>query len=199
MDPKQQQLEQEKTERQLEESAARLRMLDARAKQRKADGAIAEVTGLQALHDRIRGQFHAWKEADEASAQELRDQVKRGADALSRGTDAAADRFDRLNDANDRWLEAEVDQVDGAVQIFNAWLAEEWVEDKKAGLNAREDLRAGWDDVSQKSQALKDAAPKKKDEARRALEDSLGRMKRKLQDTAAKFKRPAGKATEQRT
>ncbi len=53
MDEKQRQLEQEKAERQLDETAARLKMLDARAKQREAEGAIAEVTGLRALHDRV--------------------------------------------------------------------------------------------------------------------------------------------------
>jgi hypothetical protein len=199
MQPKEQQLEQEKAERQLDETKSRLRMLDARAKQREASGAIAEITGLQALHDRIRDQLKAWKDADQASFDELRDQVRRGTEALSRGTDAAVARFDRLDDANDRWLDAETDQVGAAVQIFYAWLGEEWVEDKKVAESTRSDLRAAWDDVNQKKQALKEAAPQKKDQARQALEDSLERIKRKLQDVATRVKGRAGKPSEQRT
>jgi hypothetical protein len=201
MDAKQRDLEHQKTERQLDESAARLKMLDARAKRRNAEGAIAEISGLQALNDRVRQQFREWKDADEASFEELKGAVQQGADTLSRGTDAAVDRFDRLNDASDRWLEAETDQVGAAFHIFYAWLGEQWVDDKQAAGKARDDLRAAWDDAGKKRQALKDAAPEKKDEARQELEGSLARVKGKLQDVAKKFKPKGGKekAAEKRT
>jgi hypothetical protein len=199
MDDKERKLEHEKAERQLDESTARLRLLDGRAKQRNAEGAIAEISGLQAMGERIRQQLRAWKDADEASFNQLRDDVKRGSEALSRGTDAAADRFDRLNDATDRWLDAETDQIGAAFQMFYAWLGEQSVEDKQAAETVRKELRAAWDDAGKKRQALKDAAPEKKDEARRELEGSLGRIKGKLQDAATRFRQRAGKRTEKRT
>jgi hypothetical protein len=200
MDEKERKLEQQKTERQLDASVARLKLIEARAKQRKAEGAIAEISGLQALGDRVRQQFREWKDADEASFDALRNQVQRGAEALSRGTDAAADRFDRVNDATDRWLAAETDQVGAAFQMFHAWLGEEWVQDKQAAEQARQDLRAAWDDAAQKRQALNDTAADQKDDARRELQDSLALVKAKLQELAARFKqKKGGKATERRT
>jgi hypothetical protein len=199
MDAKEQQLEQEKTERKLDEAQARLRMLEARARERQADGSIAEVTGLKALHDRVRKQFGEWKDADQASFDELRDQVKQAADALSRGADAAGDRLDRFGDASDRWLDAEADQAGAAFQMFDAWLGEEWVEDKEAAAGARKDLRTAWNDVVDKRRALKGAASEKKDQARRDLEKSIAQLKEELQKTTARLKRPAGKPAEQRT
>jgi hypothetical protein len=197
MDAKQKELEHQKAERQLDESAARLKLLDARAKQRNAEGAIAEISGLKALSASVRQQFRAWKEADEASFAELRDGVKQGAEALSRGADAAAERFDRLDDATDRWLDAEADQVGAAFKIFYSWLGEESVEDKEAAQKMRADLSAARDDVAQKQRALKSATLDKKDEARQQLEASLTRVKAKLQDVGAQVHRQVGKEAEQ--
>jgi hypothetical protein len=194
MDAKQRQLEHEKSERQLDESTARLRMLDARAKQRKAEGALAEISGLQALGDRIRAQIVVWKNADEASFNELREGVQRGIDALSRGTDAAADRFARLNDATDRWLGAETDQLGAAFEISYAWLGEQKVADQQAAEDARQGLKEAWEVAGQNLQALKAAAPEKKDEARRNLEASLAKFKGKLQEVTARFKGKEAKA-----
>jgi hypothetical protein len=201
MDAKQRELEHQKAERQLDQSTARLRLLEARAKQRNAEGAIAEISGLQALGDRVRQQLRTWKEADEASFDELRTTVQRGADALSRGADAAGERFDRLDEATDRWFDAEGDQVGAAFQIFDAWLGEQDVEDEEAAEQMRSDLRSAWDEAGKKREALKKAAPEKKDEARRELEASLNRVKDKLKDVGARFKRKskAGKPAEQRT
>jgi hypothetical protein len=200
MDQKQKELEQQKTERQIDASAARLKMIEARAKRRKAEGAIAEISGLQALGDRVRQQFREWKDADEASFEALRNEVQRGTDALSRGTDAASDRFDRLDDATDRWFDAETDQVGAAFQMFYAWLGEAWVDDKQAAAQAQKDLRAAWDDVSDKRRALSEAVSDKKDEARGELQNSLARVKAKLQEVAARLRqKKGGKATERRT
>jgi hypothetical protein len=193
MDAKQRQLEQEKAERQLDETQARLRTLDATAREHQADAAIAEVTGLQALQDRVRKQFQAWKEADQASVEELREEVKRGNDALTRGAQAASDRLDRFTDANDRWLDAEVDQLGGIFQMFEAWLGEQWVADKQVAANTQADLRSGHDDLARKRQALKDAAPAKKAAARGELKRSAEGLKQKLKAVAERLKgKPAG-------
>jgi hypothetical protein len=185
MDEKQRQLDQEKAERQLDETEARLRMIDARAKQRQAGGAIAEVTGLKALRERIVKQFREWKQADQASFEELRDEVRNGIDILSRGTEAAGNRLDRLDEATDRWMSAEVDQVGAACQIFYAWLGGEWIKDKQSGKNTADALRVAWDDVVQKKKHFDDAVPADKDQTRHALESSLGRIKNQLKELAA--------------
>jgi hypothetical protein len=199
MDANQQALDQEQAERRLDEANGRLQLLEARAKQRKADGAIAEITGLQALRDRIAKQLGAWKDADQESAVELRDQVVRGVDAVERGAQAASDRLDRLSDANDRWLDAETDQVAAACQLFFAWLGEEWVEDKQAAKDASDALRTAWDDLAQKQEGLKQAGADKKERARRAFETSLSRIKRKIRDIAARQKAGREAPEEQRT
>ena len=198
MDAKERQLAQEKTERQLDESKARIDMLEARARRAEAAGAMAEVSGLRAMHDGVRKQFRQWKEADEASAAELGDAAKRGADALSRGNDAAADRFDRFCDATDRWYDAETDHLAAAFGTFDAWLGEEWVDDKQAAEGARGELRSEWKDVSAKRDALKATSKDKKDEARHALKESLGRMNSKLLAIGARLRRPAEKPAARR-
>jgi hypothetical protein len=188
MDEKQRQLDQEQAERQLNETEAKLRMVDARAKQRRAGGAIAELIGLKALRDRVMHQLHVWKEADLETFQELRDQVKTGIEALSRGTQAADNRLDRLDDATDRWMSAEVDQVGAASQIFFAWLGGEWVRDKQSAKESADLLRSMWDDVVKKKQAFDNAVPKERDQARANLENSLGRIKNELKEIAATHK-----------
>jgi hypothetical protein len=197
MNAEERELEQKETQRKLDESAARLRVLDARARKRNAEGAMAEVSGLQALNQRIRQQLDKWRDADEEVFEQLRDQVKRGNESLSRGTGAAADRLDRLNDATDRWLDAETEQVGAAFQIFSAWLGEEGIEDQKVAAQAREDLRAGWDDVRRKNDNLKTAAGDERDRARSELEDSLAHLKEKLRDLSVRTKQKI-EGTEQR-
>jgi hypothetical protein len=198
MDEKQRQLEREKSERQLEQSAARLRMLDDRTEKRSAEGSAAEVLGLHAMQDRLRDQIKALKDADEASFNDLVSLLERSNQSFSRGIDAAGERLDRLDDANDRWLEADADQVFAACGIFSAWLGEEWVEDKKVAAESEGDLRAAWDDAKKKRQALQQAAPQKKEAARRSLQESLTRVRQKLEGIAARLR---GKAQprEQRT
>jgi hypothetical protein len=188
MDEPERELDKEKAEHQLDESKARIEMIEARARKSDAAGAMAEASGLRAAHQRITGQFRAWKDADVASAVELRDAFKRGIDALSRDTDAAGQRLDRLDDATDRWLDAETDQVGASVDAFDAWLGDEWVEDKREAVETRADLQAGWQDVKKKRVAMKVASEDKKDEARRSLEESLGRMKAQLKTLGDKMR-----------
>jgi hypothetical protein len=195
MDEKQR-LEYEKSERQLAESKARLQMLDARTEKRRAEGSAAEILGLHKLHDRLADRIQALKAADKASFDDVLAAVKRGNETFSRNVDAAGDRLDRLDDANDRWIDAESDQVFAACDLFQSWLGEEWVEDKKVAAQAQSDLRSARDDANQKREDLKRASRDKKDEARRSLQESLGRIRQKLDALAAKAKR---QPAEQRT
>jgi hypothetical protein len=195
MDEKQR-LEYEKSERQLAESQARLRMLDARTEQRRAEGSAAEIVGLHKLQERLADRIKALKAADEASFDDLLAAVKRGNETFSRNVDAAGDRLDRLDEANDRWLDAEADQVFAASDLFQSWLGEEWVEDKKVAAQAQSDLRAARNDANQKREDLKRATLEKKDEARRSLKESLGRIRQKLDALASQARR---QPAEQRT
>jgi hypothetical protein len=199
MDIQQQKLEREKSERELEKSAARLRMLEARTQKRRAVDAAPEVAGLHTVHDRLREQLRGLKNADQAVFDDTLDQMKRGNDSFSRALDAAADRLDRLDEANDRWLDAETDQLGGAFQLFIAWLGEEWVDDKQAAAQAQNDAQSAWQDVEAKRKGLREAVPEKKEEARAALQDSLANVRQKVASLKDRLRKRGARAPEQRS
>jgi hypothetical protein len=155
MSEKDKELELEASKRQLDEAAAHLRILQAKAEKRHADATIAEITGLSSVQRGIRGKWEEWKRADLESWEQLKGAIRLGIDKLSKSMDSTSRRLDRLDEANDRRIDAELDQIEGAVEVLTARLGAEWVADKKAGADASQALKQAWANLLAKRRSLK--------------------------------------------
>jgi hypothetical protein len=186
-------LEREAMTHRLEEAAARLRAVRAEAEEHKAEGAMAEVSGLSALHEKVRKQMSDWNRADKETWDELKSAVARGIDQISKHLRSASERLTRLDEANDRRMDAEIDLIAATNDIIAARIAQGWVEDKKDMLEASEQLAKEIDQIKQKRQQLHETTKEGAAKARASLEEQLDALKRRCIELAHRLKGPQEK------
>ncbi|MBI5547605.1 MAG: hypothetical protein HY901_27290 [Deltaproteobacteria bacterium] len=120
MDDKTKELFAKQKEAEVREHEAKLRRLDAEARARKAQDAIEEVSGLRALHDRIKEQVNQFKSSAAARADQARSDIETSWDGFQRRFKEAQKKYWAIDDARLEKLNARLDQFDASVDQLEA-------------------------------------------------------------------------------